>query len=186
MPTTSADPALRRRPKDRKAQIARASAEAFSAQGYHAVSMETIAAKVGVSAPALYRHYAGKYDLFRGAVLTLSQQLVDSTDLEDDGADPAEVLHRLVVALIDVTLDNRDSGGLYRWQARYLRAEDQVKLAEQLKVVNRRIQKPLMEIRPSLLSPQRWLLSAGVLSAIGSIVDHPARLPAEQRPCAAG
>jgi AcrR family transcriptional regulator len=177
--TTSADPAVRRRPKDRKAQIARASAEAFSAQGYHAVSMETIAARVGVSAPALYRHYAGKYDLFRGAVLTLSQQLVDSTDLGDDGADPAEVLHRLVVALIDVTLDNRDSGGLYRWQARYLRAEDQVKLAEQLKVVNRRIQKPLMEIRPSLLSPQRWLLSAGVLSAIGSIVDHPARLPGE-------
>lgn len=173
---------VRRRPKDRKAQIARASAEAFSAQGYHAVSMETIAAKVGVSAAALYRHYAGKYDLFRGAVLSLSQQLVDAVDLVDmnDSVDPAAELDRLVVALIDLTLDSRESGGLYRWQSRYLRAEDQEVLAAQLMSVNRRIQKPLLVIRPTLTSEQRWTLSVGVLSVIGSIVDHRSRLPADE------
>nr|WP_242669986.1 TetR/AcrR family transcriptional regulator [Mycobacterium decipiens] len=170
---------VRRRPKDRKAQIARASAQAFSAQGYHAVSMEAIAAKVGISAAALYRHYAGKYDLFRGAVLGLSQQLVDGTDVEQ-AERPAIMQDRLVIALVDATLDNRDSAGLYRWQARYLRAEDQATLSGQLRLVNRRIQKPLMAIRPSLHSSQRWLLSAGVLSVIGSIVDHNARLPAEE------
>jgi AcrR family transcriptional regulator len=142
--------------------------------------METIAAKVGVSATALYRHYAGKYDLFRGAVLALSQQLVDCTDLEPDEADPAGTLDRVVDALIDATLDNRDSGGLYRWQARYLRAEDQATLTGQLRLVNRRIQQPLMVIRPSLISSQRWMLSAGVLSVIGSIVDHRVRLPADE------
>ena len=184
--STASEPrvAVRRRPKDRKAQIARASAEAFSAQGYHAVSMETIAAKVGISATALYRHYNGKYDLFRGAVLGLSRQLVDCTDLKSepvpDEPDPAATLHRLIDALLDATLDNRESGGLYRWQARYLRAEDQATLAEQLKVVNRRIQQPLIAIRPNLLSSQRWMLSAGVLSVIGSIVDHSARLPADE------
>jgi AcrR family transcriptional regulator len=179
--TTGAPDGLRRRPKDRKAQIARASAEAFSAQGYHAVSMETIAAKVGISAAALYRHYAGKYDLFRGAVLALGQQLVDCTDLDvPDHEGPAATLDRLVDALIDTTLDNRDSGGLYRWQARYLRAEDQSTLTGQLHFVNRRIQQPLMAIRPSLISSQRWMLSAGVLSVIGSIVDHGARLPADE------
>ena len=178
--TASVPTGVRRRPKDRKAQIARASAEAFSAQGYHAVSMETIAAKVGISAAALYRHYTGKYDLFRAAVLALSQQLVDCTDLDQpEEADPAVSLQRLVAALINETLDSRDSGGLYRWQARYLRAEDQAMLTSQLKLVNRRIQKPLIAIRPPLLSTQRWMLSAGVLSVIGSIVDHDARLPAD-------
>ena len=63
------DAGIRRRPKDRKAQIARASAEAFSTLGYHAVSMEAIASRVGISATALYRHYPSKYDLFRDAVL---------------------------------------------------------------------------------------------------------------------
>ncbi|MDP7722648.1 TetR/AcrR family transcriptional regulator [Mycobacterium sp. TY814] len=178
---SSAAPEVRRRPKDRKAQIARASAEAFSAQGYHAVSMETIAAKVGVSAPALYRHYAGKYDLFREAVLTLSRQLVDATDLGHDAdQDPRLTQERIIAGLIDAALDNRASGGLYRWQARYLRAEDQAELTEQLKLINRRIQQPLKTIRPELRSDQRWLLSAGVLSVIGSIVDHSERLPADQ------
>ena len=74
---------MARRPPDRKAQIARASAEAFSALGYHGVTMEDIASRVGVSATALYRHYSGKYELFRGAVLSLGQQLVDATDFAE-------------------------------------------------------------------------------------------------------
>ncbi|MGH3531502.1 MAG: TetR/AcrR family transcriptional regulator [Mycobacterium sp.] len=175
---------MRRRPKDRKARIARASAEAFSALGYHAVSMDAIAAKVGISAPALYRHYAGKYDLFRGAVLALGQQLVDCTDFADadpcEISDPAATLDRLVDALIDVTLANRESGGLYRWQARYLHGEDQSALMRQLRLVNHRIQKPLIAIRPTLTSSQRWMLSSGLLSVIGSIVDHRVRLPADE------
>ena len=86
------------RPRDRKAQIARASAEAFSALGYHGVTMEDIASRVGVSATALYRHYSGKYELFRGAVLSLGQQLVDATALPDpsDADDPRSELGRLV------------------------------------------------------------------------------------------
>jgi AcrR family transcriptional regulator len=188
--TARTEPAVvvRRRPKDRKAQIARASAESFSALGYHAVSMDAIAAKVGISAPALYRHYASKYDLFRGAVLALGQQLVDCTDFADveltenslnSAADPAATLDRLVEALIDVTLANRESGGLYRWQARYLHGEDQSALMDQLRVVNRRIQRPIMAIRPTLTSSQRWMLSSGLLSVIGSIVDHRVALPAD-------
>lgn len=176
--------AVRRRPKDRKAQIARASAESFSALGYHAVSMEAIAAKVGISAPALYRHYASKYELFRGAVLALGQQLVDCTDFADaedaEAVDPAATLDRLVEALIDVTLANRESGGLYRWQARYLHGEDQATLTDQLRVVNRRIQRPLIAIRPGLTSSHRWMLSSGLLSVIGSIVDHRVALPDDE------
>jgi AcrR family transcriptional regulator len=175
---------VRRRPKDRKDQIARASAEAFSAQGYHAVSMEAIAAKVGISAPALYRHHASKYELFRDAVLALGQQLVDCTDFADADAeadaDPAQTLNRLVEALIDVTLANRESGGLYRWQARYLHGDDQSALGDQLRLVNRRIQRPLIAIRPTLKSSQRWMLSAGLLSVIGSAVDHRIQLPADE------
>ena len=75
----------RRRPKDRKAQIARVSAEAFSELGYHGVSMEDIAGRVGVTAASLYRHYSGKYDLFQAAVLGLGQQLVDCTDVHRQG-----------------------------------------------------------------------------------------------------
>ncbi|WP_172827215.1 TetR/AcrR family transcriptional regulator [Mycobacterium asiaticum] len=170
---------MKRRPKDRKAQIARAAADAFSELGYHAVSMENIASRVGISAAALYRHSQGKYELFRDAVLTLGQQLVDATAFADGL--PAEVLpeqrlEALISALIDITIINRTAGGLYRWEGRYLHGDDQTALANQLKVVNRRLQRPLMEIRPQLPSRDRWILSAATLSVIGSITDHRSRL----------
>jgi AcrR family transcriptional regulator len=172
------DAGVRRRPKDRKAQIARASAEAFSTLGYHAVSMEAIAARVGISATALYRHYPSKYDLFRDVVLALGEQLVGCTEFADEAQAGAETLQRLIAAITDTALVNRESGGLYRWEARYLRGDDQTTLDGQMQTVNRRIQLSLMALRPTLSSRQRWTLSTSILSVIGSIVDHHAKLPA--------
>ena len=137
---------------------------------------------MGISGPALYRHYARKYDLFRDAVLNLGQQLVDGTafaDAQPADADPVEMLGRMVDALIDVALVNRESGGLYRWHARYLHAEDRSVLASQLRVVNQRVQRPLLAVRPLLTSRERWMLSSGLLSVIGRFVDQRVRLPAD-------
>jgi AcrR family transcriptional regulator len=178
---TSGD-AVRRRPKDRKAQIARASAESFSTLGFYGVSMEAIASRVGISAAALYRHYSSKYELFRDAVLSLGQQLVDCTAFADDAgsADPHLTLRRLIAGLTDTAMVNRESGGLYRWEGRYLRGDDQATLIAQMRSVHHRIQQPLSVIRPELTSRERWTLSTAVLSVIGSIVDHRAKLPAIQ------
>ena len=171
------------RPKDRKAQIARASADAFSALGYHGVTMEDIASRVGISATALYRHYSGKYELFRLAVLNLGQQLVDATAFADESdaeavtADPLRHFGALVAALTDTALANRESGGLYRWEARFLSADDQAELNCQLRIVHRRIQRPLAVLHPDRTSRERWVGSTAILSVLGSIVDHRARLP---------
>ena len=168
------------RPKDRKAQIARASAEAFSALGYHRVTMEDIAARVGVSATALYRHYSGKYELFRGAVLNLGQQLVDATAAAEAAAtgEPRADLDLLVAALTDTALANRDSGGLYRWEGRFLSQEDQRELDRQVRSVHRRLHAPLAVLHPDASSRVLWTTSTAVLSVLGSIVDHRARLSA--------
>ncbi len=64
---TSSPPVERRsRPKDRRDRIATAAAIAFSERGYHGgVSVEDIAAEVGITKSALYRHFpGGKYALF--------------------------------------------------------------------------------------------------------------------------
>lgn len=172
-----AQPAVRRRPRDRKAQIVKASADAFSALGYHAVSMEEIASRVGISAAALYRHSANKYGLFRDAVFGLVQQLVDSTDIADPDGDPAHLLAGLVEALVETAIANRSSGGLYRWEGRYLNEDDQAVLGGQIELVNRRLQEPLIRLRPELTSRERWMLSTAALSVIGSITDHRASLP---------
>lgn len=175
-------PPAQKRPRDRKAQIARAASDAFSTSGFHAVSMEQIAARVGVSAAALYRHAPSKYDLFRDAILGLSEQLVTATDFADAAADgdPADLRQRLLNALIDTSLANRAFSGPYRWEGRYLRAQDRAVLAAQVKLVHRRLHRPLMQMRPDLTSLQRWTLSSAALSVIGSIADHHATLSTRQ------
>ncbi|MGV0740931.1 TetR/AcrR family transcriptional regulator [Mycolicibacterium sp. XJ870] len=168
-----------RRPKDRKEQIARAAADAFSSSGYHGVSMGLIAARVGISAAALYRHAPSKYHLFRTAVLALGQQLVDATAFADEqpaDTDPDALRDALVAALIDTALSNRHCGGLYRWEGRYLNREDQSALMDQMKVVNRRLHLPLGRLRPELTSRERWTVSSAALSVVGSVADHRALL----------
>jgi AcrR family transcriptional regulator len=181
LPADSVSTERRRRPKDRKAQIARVAAETFSEVGYHGVSMEGIARRVGVTAASLYRHYSGKYELFAASVLGLGQQLVDCTAFVDDVAGPDQVWDGLVSALIDTALVNRTSGGLYRWEGRYLDGGHQVVLNEQIKLVNRRLQQSMSMLRPDLeLRRERWILSAAVLSVLGSITDHHAQLASDR------
>ncbi|WP_197378244.1 TetR/AcrR family transcriptional regulator [Mycolicibacterium mengxianglii] len=189
MPTTAGlGTPRRRRPKDRKEQIARVAAEAFSELGYHGVSMEDIAGRVGVTAASLYRHYAGKYDLFQAAVLGLGQQLVDCTAFVDGVAfadseisgSPEQAWDQMVAAMVDVALANRVSGGLYRWEGRFLKPGDQLTLNAQIKLVNRRLQRPMAHLRPELDSRQLAILSAAVLSVLGSVTDHRTQLPREQ------
>ena len=40
----------------------------FAENGYHAVTVEQIAAAVGIKAPSLYKHYSGKRAIFDGIV----------------------------------------------------------------------------------------------------------------------
>lgn len=177
---------MRRRPKDRKAQITRAAAETFSAQGYHAASMEAIAAKVGISAPALYRHYPSKYEMFAVVVGALGQQLVDSTAFIDDmtdaelAQDPQATLDRLVDGLITSTILNREAGALFRWQARYLHPDDQAKLFSQMETVGMRVQRPLAVLRPGLTQVERWTLSLGLISISRSIIGYRLQIPDEE------
>lgn len=177
---------IKRRPKDRKAQITRAAAETFSTQGYHATSMEAIASKVGISAPALYRHYPSKYTMFAVVVDSLGQQLVDSTAFVDEMSDAevrqdaSAVLDRIVDGLISSSILNRQAAGLFRWQARYLQSEDQVKLMAQMQTVGARTERPIAVLRPELNALERWTMSVALISVAGSIIGHRLQLPDDE------
>lgn len=140
--------------------------------------MESIAAKVGISAPALYRHYPNKYEIFSVVVRMLGEHLDDCTAFVDDISDaemqkdPAAVLDRLIDALISSATRDQDASGLYRWHHRYLKPDDEVALMALIHKVNRRLQRPLLMLRPELSKSERWTLSAGLLSVPGSVIGH--------------
>lgn len=165
-----------RRPKNRKAQIASVAAAAFSERGYHAVGIGDIAAEVGISGPALYRHFPNKYALFRDAAMGLADALYDSFAELEGPSDPGARIEGILMGFIGTTIDNRRTGGLYRWENRYLEPEDRTALRERTEAINRALAEPLCQLRPTLSAYDSTMASAAALSVIGSITAHRATL----------
>ena len=57
-----------RRPRNRKQLIVAAAARQFERKGFHDTSVADIAAEVGITGPALYRHFRSKSDLLMAAI----------------------------------------------------------------------------------------------------------------------
>lgn len=63
-----------------KQRILLESLRLFSQRGYDAVSVEQIAAAVGIKAPSLYKHYKGKQDIFDAIFEETARRYKDFTD----------------------------------------------------------------------------------------------------------
>lgn len=175
----SATTATRRRPKDRKVQIVRAAARAFSDRGYHAVGVDEIAAEVGISGPALYRHFANKYALLVATAEHTAQTLLNAARTADDpGGPPADRLRAMVDALIETTIGMRREGAFYRWERRYLQPADRKHIRGSYDALNAALADPLAALRPGLSGADTAILAAATLSVIGSISAHRTRLAA--------
>ncbi|KAA8879729.1 TetR/AcrR family transcriptional regulator [Nocardia colli] len=177
----SAPREIRRRPKNRRAQIAAASAAAFGALGYHGVSMEDIATGLGISSAALYRHYPSKYALFREELLRVGRAMTEAVELPAEAAawSPERRLRHVLDALIAVTIENRPTVTLVRWEGRYLEPDDLTTLNDQQFAVLGALGDQLAVLRPELTEDDIRVLRMALLSTITSIADHHATLPAK-------
>ncbi|KZM69091.1 TetR/AcrR family transcriptional regulator [Nocardia terpenica] len=164
---------VRRRPKNRKAQIVRVAARAFSERGYHPVGVDEIAAEVGISGPALYRHFTNKYALLVAAAESGAQQLLDvARGADDPRSDPESRLTTLLRALAEHTIEVRREGGLYRWERRYLEPEDRGRIRVIYAGLHETVEGALAALRPETEHGDIQLLATGALGAIGSVTAH--------------
>ncbi len=164
-------PGLTRRPKDRKDRIALAGAELFCERGYHGVSVDEIAAAVGISGPAVYRHFPNKYAILVHATRDITDALLAAT-ADPTATDPEGVLDELLAALANVIVGKRRVGGLYQWEGRYLTKEHRREFGASLATLVGRVAGPLRTLRPELDAGQAELLVDAALSAFGSVTTY--------------
>jgi AcrR family transcriptional regulator len=60
----------------RREQILAAAADLFARHGFHGVSIDEIGAAVGISGPALYRHFPGKDAILAAMLVGISEHLL--------------------------------------------------------------------------------------------------------------
>ncbi|BDV30502.1 SACE_7040 family transcriptional regulator [Microbacterium terricola] len=142
---------------DRQAAILEHAARLFAERGFAGVSLEDIGAAVGVSGPAVYRHFASKQALLGAILVGVSDGLLAGGRrvLEADAA-PRAALESLVAFHLDFALSRPD---VIRVQDR-----DLASLSETDNHAVRRLQREYVDL---------WL---GVLSLL-----HPSRSPDDLR-----
>jgi AcrR family transcriptional regulator len=83
-----------------------AAREAFAVQGYEAVSMRTLAAKIGCSHGALYLHFRDKEELFDALVAESFDELAAALRGQKASGDPVRFVRKAARAYVDFGLRN--------------------------------------------------------------------------------
>ncbi|WP_298442173.1 TetR/AcrR family transcriptional regulator [Gordonia sp. (in: high G+C Gram-positive bacteria)] len=93
----------------RRGELLAAAARQRARRGFVAVRLEDIGAEVGISGPAMYRHFSSKNDVLDELLLDISERLQTGGDeVVARGGSPDEVLRRLVEFHIDVLVTKPD------------------------------------------------------------------------------
>lgn len=126
--------------------ILREAARLFAERGYNGVSLEDIGAAVGVSGPAVYRHFAGKQALLGAVLVKVSDDLVaGGTRVAAEGTSPEERMRALVAFHVEFALGHADVIRVHDRDVAHLDAVDHAEV--------RRLQRAYIELWIDTLSP---------------------------------
>ena len=92
---------------DRRSALLSAAATLFAQSGFKGVSIEDLGAAVGVSGPAVYRHFSGKQAVLAALLIDVSEDLVaGGRSVVTEITDAAAALGDLVRFHVDFALSN--------------------------------------------------------------------------------
>ncbi|MFK4834392.1 TetR/AcrR family transcriptional regulator [Microbacterium sp. ZW T2_14] len=130
---------------DRHAAILREAATLFAERGFSGVSLEDIGGAVGVSGPALYRHFANKQALLGAILVEVSERLLAGGQavLSDHDA-PTDQLDAIIAFHVEFALRDAD---VIRVQDR-----DLASLSDTDRHTVRRLQREYVEVWIGILS----------------------------------
>ncbi|WP_460772281.1 TetR/AcrR family transcriptional regulator [Microbacterium sp. GXF7504] len=153
----------------RRAELMTAAAALFAARGFAAVSTGDLGEAVGISGPALYKHFASKDALLEELLADTSERLLDGArQLTAEIDDPRRLLEALIGFHVDFALSEPD---IIRIQDRELTALPDA--------ANRRIRAlqrayvqawdaPLAELNPGMRADERRTLLHALFGLLNS------------------
>ncbi|WP_460795296.1 TetR/AcrR family transcriptional regulator [Microbacterium sp. GXF0217] len=133
---------------ERSDALLSAAATLFADRGFSGVSLEDIGTAVGVSGPAVYRHFSGKQALLGALLVGVSRDLVaGGTAVSEAASGDEDRVRALIRFHVDFALGHAD---VIRVQDR-----DLAHLSEEDRADVRRLQRAYIELWMSALSPLR-------------------------------
>lgn len=164
----------------RTEQVARAAAHLFQEFGYQNVSIDRIGSAVGLTGPAVYRHFKGKHDILVHALMSQVKLLEELHSLSDQQtASAQEQLQLLIAGLCDLTA-NGNEATLWRRERRHL-GPDELELFRGYFTANQdMIAARIVQLRPEAGAHTADLLGFAVLTMFSNTPNIRGNLSAER------
>jgi len=156
-----------RRPRGRKAQIVSAAAELFATRGFAATGIDDIGAQVGISGPAIYRHFKSK-DAILAAVI-----METVTAFAVDGAGVSKGIGWLVANTVGVALDSPANLATYIRERHRLSGVAREQLARLERPLYRAWRRSVRAANPGLQDGAIATRQMAVLSAMSAVAIRP-------------
>ncbi|MET0188404.1 MAG: helix-turn-helix domain-containing protein, partial [Pseudonocardia sediminis] len=162
-----------RKPADeRRRELAEAAAAHFHRLGFHGVSLADVAAGVGVTAPAVYRHYRNKNALLDGAITT-------GLDHVDAALDGARSLSEALERLAEAALRRRDVWVLLQREMRHLDDDERTPALARFRALAATFAGHVAAARPDLDDGRVQVLATAAFAVLASPSTHPVPLAHE-------
>ncbi len=157
---------------ERRRELAEVAATHFHRVGFHRVALADVAADVGVTAPAVYRHFRNKNALLAGAIAT-------GLDHVEAALAQAGSLDEALGHLTEAALRRRDVWVLLQREIRHLDDRDRDEASARFRRLVREFSAHVAEARPDLDEGQVQVLATGAFAVLASPSTQPLELPHE-------
>lgn len=160
------------RPPDRRELVARRASELFVARGFPGTRMEDIAAAVGFTARALYRHFPNKHALLVHIAHESQNATLAALANSPTMLSPADQLHRALARLADLMAEDRTHTLLWQREARHLDKEQRAIIRGRVVEISRGVAELIAAARATDPDGDTELLAWAVLSTLASPGHH--------------
>lgn len=171
-----------RRPRDRADRILEAAAPLFRKRGFHGVSMDDIGEVVGISGPAVYRHFPTKHEvLLRLAERSQARVTSRVRQAFEAHTDPREQLQAVVGAGISATVEDRDLAATFLQESRHLTDDPALpRLRDEQRAAARMHLDAIQAARPELTHQQARFLLQSISGLAMSVLQYDSSVSCER------
>lgn len=170
----------RRRTSVRRQELIAAAARLFAARGYYAVTVDDLGEALGLSGPALYRHFASKEALLVAVFdQVIEQQREQIRGVLADAETPAAALEAMVRLHVRFAVEQRETMAVWRQEFHHLPEADSWRLRRAQRLYVEEWVHIVHELRPELNDAGVRALVHGVLGLLQSPSDFQSGLPDE-------
>jgi AcrR family transcriptional regulator len=170
----------RRRSSARREELISVAATLFASRGYYAVTVDDIGDAVGLTGPALYRHFSGKEALLVAVFDQIVEQLRDRIrEVVSEATDPVSALLAILRFHVEFAIEQRQNVAVWRQEFQNLPEPDRWRLRRAQRLYVEEWVDLVHELRPDLSDTEVRTAVHAAIGLLQSPSDFQSGLPAE-------